>query len=237
MPAPNPPALGGVNLSQLAAGSMAETGKRIEGAKGSLEASLASMLSEQGGMLASQGQAQSREQAFQRAQSMLAESLALRGQNLQDASTRAQAQYDASNAPGGANWYAQQRFQTDENIRQAKELGRIDRGYQKTDEKRARSQAERDRVAAEQQEMPRLSDFGQDAINPSRGQALEGTTRKNWMGQQHEVQVSPEDLAATSKLIQEYGADPNALLAQLRTQFGADDEAASLALWQLGYAG
>lgn len=230
---PSSPALGGLDLSQIASSAQAESGRRNAGAKGALEASLATMLNEQQGMIAGQGEAQSRANAFERTQAILAETMARRAQTLQEEGARARAAFEAENAPGSENWYAQQRFQTDENIRQAKALGAMDRQYQKTD----RKQAARD---ADREAQPRLSDFGRDAINPYRGQALEGTRSKatgaaGWLGLEREVGPSQEELAATSDLIREYGADPNALMAALREQYGTDDEAASVALWRLGY--
>lgn len=216
---PSSPALGGLDLSALATSSQQESARRNAGAKSHLEASLASMLNEQAAGIAAQGEEQSRQQQFERTQAMLSERMARRAQALQEQTRRERAQYEADQRGGTPNWYEQQRFQTDENIRQAKALRQFDI---------------EDREAAEAAEMPRLSDFGADAINPYKGQAWEAHLKERRIDT-NDV-LDDDDIARVRELISEYGADPNVLFEQLRNEMGpGGDERASYALWRLGY--
>lgn len=220
--------LGGLNLAALASSAQAETGQRIAGQQDMLAATLQSMLQEQGGMHAGQQAQQGREQSFERAQAMLGEALALREQKMREAEQAARINFEASQgqldrdfemqqSAGQPDWYAQQRFQTDENIRQAKALAAL------------QSQAE------EAQAAPRLSDFGNSTINPYRGQALMGS---KW-GKKNRVKVGQKTREAAQDAIGNYGDDPAALMSELRKAYkdhgNRADEIASIALWQLGY--
>lgn len=226
---PSSPSLGGIDLSQLAASAGAETDRRNAGAKGALEASLASMLNEQGGMLAAQGEAQSRANTFARTQAMLAESMQRRAQGIQEQTARERAQAEADARGSQPNWYEQQRFQTDENIRQAKILYAMER-----------SGAKADREAAAADDMPSLSDFGSDAINPYKGQAWEADLKRKGIDTEHII--TPEQRDEVRALIAQYGADPALLTDEMQkykntfSTGSSADEIASYALWRLGYA-
>lgn len=240
----SPAPLGGLNLANVASGAGAETRTRVNAGQGMLAAALASMLQEQQGALAARQEGQGREHLFARAQQALDIALQQRGQNMQDAQSLArqraeeqqaeirrsylthQAKLDreAGLGPGGEpDWFTQQRFQTDENIRQAMAL----QALQQEAEIGATS--------------PRLSDFGASAINPYRGQALEDLMSSKPTGSAAwRNPLTPDELKKTREAVKKYGSDPWALDAELRkvfkTQAGSSGRA-SLALWQIGYQG
>lgn len=229
MPSSSLPALGGLDLSALAAGAQAETGRRVQGAQSHLAASLASMLNEQGGMLAGQAEAQGRDQTFQRAQAMLAESLARRGQIMEDADRLARARFEAEQAGGQPNWYDQQRFQTDENIRQAKALAELER-----------QQADED---AREKEV-RLSDYSDLTIDPQKGFLIDQAPRNSiskgkWSKRlANGTYITDADQKKVRDLIEDHGTEPIALDRELRKYFGGGQlgaNRASYALYRLGY--
>ena len=246
----NPNIAGGLDLGALAAQGTAESAQRSQGSQAAMNSYLQSMLAEQSGLLQGGAEAQNRDQQFLRAQAMLEEALARREAALQEAQARAEMAFqeqqgnaNRSHAAGesaddravqmariaaeqsaaraeGDDWYAKQRFQTDENIRQAEILAKMERAQRNIDRKAEMKMAER-------AEQPRLSDFGKDEVSAFRGLALQNAgykSKTNWIKQ-----------AALDNAIRnayaEYGAQPAALKSRL-SQIG-DDEDTSIALWRL----
>lgn len=224
----NPNSAGGLDLNALAAQGTAESAQRSQGSQAAMNSYLQSMLAEQSGLLQGGAEAQNRDQQFLRAQAMLDEALARREAALQEAQARAEIAFQEQQ--GNANrsaqaaevddWYAKQRFQTDENIRQAQVLSKMEQGYRAKDRKIEMKMAER-------AEQPRLSDFGSDEVSAFRGLALQNAgykSKPNWL-----LDGAVRDAYA------EFGASPAALKARL-SQLG-NDEDTSIALWRLFGAG
>lgn len=226
---------GDLDLAALAQQATGETQQRVNGGASHLAASLASMLQEQQGGFAARGEAQGRDEIFARAQAMLAESLAQREQNMQlaEQSARAQASGGGGGGDGQPNWYEQQMFATNENIRQAKALRAMDL---------------QDKAAADKQAatagMPRLSDFSGKTIAPDKGYALAnakaGSVSKGKWGNRLAAgkYLSGKDVSATKDLVSQYATEPIALDRALRDYFGSGQlgaNRASYALYDIGY--
>lgn len=235
--ATNPNVVGGLDLGALAQQGTAESSARARGSEAQMASYLASMLQEQRGLLGSQEQAQERDLVFQAAQAALEQALARREADLQEAAARARMAFEqqqgnldrqsrasiaaadrAASSAAEDDWYARQRFQTDENIRQAMALAALE----------------------EEMGKPRLSDFGPDEINAYRGEALarEGykpSAGKGFFGRVVGAARTVMDKAYISKAVEAYGNDPNVLSAALRRYAPNRDEDLSYALYNLGY--
>jgi hypothetical protein len=226
---------GGLDLAALAQQATGETQQRVAGGQSHLAASLASMLQELQGGFAAKGEAQGRDQVFERAQAMLQERMAQREQNmsLAEQAARAQASSSGGGGSGQPNWYEQQMFATNENIRQAKALRAMDL---------------QDKAAADKQadiaSTPSLAQFVGKTIAPDKGYALANSktpvSKGKWgdrlaAGKNY---ISDKDRAATNELVSLYARDPVALDRSLRDYFGAGQlgaNRASYALYDIGY--
>lgn len=233
---------GDLDLAALAQQATGETQQRVNGGASHLAASLASMLQEQQGGFAARGEAQGRDEIFARAQAMLAESLAQREQNMQLAEQSARAQASGSGGSGGGsgqpNWYEQQMFATNENIRQAKALRAMD----------LQDKAAADKQAAAASRF-KLADFGERTISPLRGQAFDydpvsvvvagkGRAGSTKVSKVKPPTITPAERTATLDLMRQYGASPQALDVGLRDYFGDNlygTQKASRALYEIGY--
>jgi len=141
-----------------------------------------------------------------------------------------QAQLAASGAQ--PDWFTQQRFQTDENIRQATVLAKL--------EDQRRRQAIRD---DEEAEWPKLGDFGADMVSPYRGRALikERASGKgqgllgNLLQSAVRAPLTDKQRQDLGKIVAKYGESPVTVYEAARKYFKGNDERASVALWHLGY--
>lgn len=237
--ATNPNVAGGLDLGALAAQGTAESSARARGSEAQMASYLASMLAEQRGLLGSQEEAQERDLVFQAAQAALEQALARREADLQEAAARARMAFEqqqgnldrqsrasiaaadrAASSAAEDDWYARQRFQTDENIRQAMILAAME----------------------EEMAKPRLSDFGSNEINAYRGEALANEGYKPSTGKRSLLNpniwgmVRPAaDKAVTAKAAEQYGNDPAVLAAALRRYAPTRSKDMSYALYDLGY--
>jgi hypothetical protein len=217
--------LGGLNLSALANQAHGETRTRQKGGASHLAASLASLLQEQGGYLKAGEESQGRGHRFQQAQQALDHQLARREQAMREArayasmrssrvNARKQAEYKRLMEEGEeATWMKQQRFQTDENIRQATAIAELE----------ARLNPEE-----EESDLPSLRDFGGSSISPLRGAAL--NEQKPGF-----INLTQRERDKTAELINKFGEDPALIQEEMRDFFGNRTRAASYALWDAGY--
>lgn len=216
------------NLRALAADAGRETTRRTKAGNAMYAGARASENRLFGDDLRGQEEAQQRGNSFQAHQAALDEALARREASMRQAAAMAEARmaqqerlkqrtFDREmEARENATWFDQQRFQTDENIRQAIAIAQ------------AQDALGGDQVNSDD---PRLSDFGRHEINPMRGQALE----LNPSGLS--FSLTPEQRQRTQELISKHGEDPAKLIEEMRKLYGKRDRTASVALWDLGYRG
>lgn len=224
-----------LNLAALAQEGLGETQRRGQAGLDANASALQTGLAQSGAQDQATADAAGRDQTFQRAQAMLSEALARREENMRQADAMARQRFEeqqgalqrqflggeaalnrTADAQAKPDWYAQQRFQTDENIRQATTMAGIQHGYDLDS---------RDEAAAakEAESKPRLSDFGSYSINPYRGQALMDSGHKG---------LTPEELRRAEKYLKDSDYDPAAFQKKLR-DVGWKPKKASIAMWNL----
>lgn len=218
----------GINLPALASAGRADTQKRIAGKSSLTKAGLADMLRQNDAGRSATLESQGREQTFARGQSAADDRLARRRQDMQEYMQRVGQQYarleaerdrDHQKSMQGmenASWYDKQRFQTDENIRQAKALASLD------------AEAEDPGYLPE--------DFGASTISPVLGEAIARNDPGARKAFEANVWGASDGVRSrVTKAIQDSAGDPVALEALLREAFGKNTRTASMALFDLGY--
>lgn len=222
------PGLGGLSLSALASTGHGETKRRTAGGLAQQKAGIATAARESAGLRTAGHEAQEREHRAARAQAAAQAALARREQAMRESAAIAAINAEAfENAAqrkhkkdleglANATWFDQQRFQTDENIRQQVEVARQLAQYETEDDG-----------------LPSLDTFGPNVMSPLRGAAL----NKEQPGQ---FDVSDADLQETAKILSEV-TTPQELDQRLREYYTQKDgtgyrsRTASMALWELGY--
>jgi hypothetical protein len=211
---------GGLNLSSIAAGAHGETRRRVRGSNAAMNSAMATELAERQGYFKSNEEEQGRTHSAQATQQALDIALARREQAMREARAHAAARYSqqqrarddqlraAQEAREKSDWFDQQRFQTDENIRQQQAIM----------EMQARLQPQDDGT-------PKLSDFGGRAISAQRGALLAEQAPDRFKPTDNEVGFIEDAYA-------EFGDNPLAMEAFLREKFGNRTRTASRALYE-----
>lgn len=159
----------GLDLSAMASKGHAETKTRVKGGLGQRKAALASMYAEAQAGRASNLASLDRRNAFARAQSLADDALARRQMAAREAAAAAERRQEILERQAlekaealrekraAADWYDQQEFQTDQNIRQQVEVAKQLKALE-TDETEGL--------------LPDLSEFGGSTISSLRGASL-----------------------------------------------------------------
>lgn len=257
--APRSSPLGGMNLAQVAQGARAETGARVAGQGNLMGAYVAQALAQQDAELRAQAEQDSRLEDEERALQAMAEETARRRLSqdsaMQAARLSAESQDNAANrsfqgaesekayafelgqalanADREMSPQALMQMQTDENIREAVAMGKI------------QSKAEQRAVA---QQQPSLADFGSQAVDVALGQVLASDNKmserlrepmiqqRKVFGDELGIPVQYDALLNDGQdIIEKFGDDQNRVAREFRDLFGGNTRAASLALWDLGY--
>ena len=235
----------GLDLNALAQAGLAESTRRADLGSSMLGAGLQSGLNEDQGALDAGMEKQIREQAFARAQALLAEQLSRREQAMREAEAMARMRFEeeqgnlqrgflareggrerhndtmiatmrraAELSNGEPNWYEQQRFQTNENIRQAKAIAAMEA-----------AQRQQDREYEAQESEPRESDFGDAAVNPYRGKAI--------IDSKPGLKMTAAERKRYSAMLKNASYDPATFARMLREDPKHGPRGDSVVLWEL----
>lgn len=230
---------GGLDLSAIAGGNEAETQARLGGLTDLFGLVTADDRRRAAAELAGANEASGRERDTHSSEAQRDRDLeasmnatARAFQERQAALTRSLNARLGRGGSGEPNWFDQQKFETDENIRQAAAIAAIQAQYEQ---------------GGAQGQQPHLSDFGESQVDPYRGRALLAEGQRRPSVQYAQSPQFTRDIEAVRNLLYQNSAYADPALAQQaalgyfanggagRKWGGRSDELASIALAQMGY--